>query len=104
MRTIYIAGPMKYVPDYRVRFNAAESYLIMKGWRVLNPACLPDGLREDAYMPICLAMVSAADAAVPLIDWKNSRGAEIELKYAEYQGKPVYTSLESVPALTEDSP
>mgnify|MGYP002626078591 CR=1 FL=1 len=55
--TIYIAGAMKGNPDYRTQFNAAESYLIIKGWTVLNPACLQEDLDADAYMPICLAMV-----------------------------------------------
>ena len=102
MKTIYIAGPMKGDPDYRTKFNAAESYLSLKGWTVLNPACLPEGLRPGSYMPICLAMVEAADALVIFRDVNEYSGAQLEKAYAAYQKKPVYIGLESVPVLQDD--
>lgn len=95
--TIYIAGSIKDDPNYRTKFSAAESYLIMKGWTVLNPACLPEDLKPTAYMPICLAMVSAADALVVLAGSESSEGAAVEQKFARYQGIPVYHGLEAVP-------
>ena len=103
MNAIYIAGPMKGDPNYQIKFNAAESYCTWKGWTVLNPACLPVGLRQDAYMPICLAMVDAADAIVLLDGWQNSQGARIESEYAGYHGKMICHGLETVPTLTEES-
>jgi nucleoside 2-deoxyribosyltransferase len=99
---IYIAGPMKSDPDYQTKFNAAESYCTWKGWTVLNPAVLPEGLCRDAYMPICLAMVDAADAIVLLDGWQNSQGARIESEYAGYHGKMIFHGVETVTILEDD--
>ena len=97
-KTIYIAGKMRGKKDLgRGDFNAAESYLDWKGWTVINPACLPIGLKDDRYMPICLAMLDAADAVCLLQDWEESEGARIECMYAQMQGKNVYRGLEEVP-------
>ena len=103
MRTIYIAGPMKNDPDYQTKFDAAEAYCEWKGWIALNPASLPEGLRPNSYMPICLAMVEAADAIVLLDGWQTSQGARIESEYAGYHGKMICHGLETVPTLTEGS-
>ena len=98
MKSIYIAGPMSGKADYGRRdFCAAESYLSAKGWIVINPAALPIGLAPGAYMPICLAMVQAADAVVLLNDWKGSHGARLEADYAAMQGKTLFYRLEVVP-------
>lgn len=101
-RSIYIAGPMATDPNYGTRFNAAESYLAWKGWTVLNPAWLPKGLRHETYMPICLAMLNAADAICMLEGHLNSHGARIEGDFAGYQGKTIYYGIEEVPVITDD--
>ena len=101
-KVIYIAGPMKFDPDYKTKFDAAESYLTWKGWTVLNPAWLPEGLKPDEYMPICLAMLNAADAIVSLKGSSESDGAKLELRYAEYQGKKTYSGIEQVPVLVDE--
>lgn len=85
---VYIAGKMSNLPDLgRAHFNEAAKRLREKGYVVLNPADLPDGMPVTKYMPICLAMVSVADAVYALDNWKNSSGAFIEVNYARYQGK-----------------
>lgn len=89
--TVYIAGPMTGQKDYnRPQFNAAEKYYKNKGFKVLNPAILPDDLPRNAYMPICLAMLEQADAIALLPHFISSMGAVIEHKYANYQGKEVW--------------
>lgn len=98
---IYIAGPVTGDPEYRDKFNAAECYLIVKGWRVLNPAVLPETLDPADYLPICMAMLNQADAVVVLQGFAKSAGAKIEFLYSEYQNKEVYGSLESVPIWKE---
>lgn len=99
---IYIAGKMAGDPDYKTKFDAAESYLTRKGWTVLNPACLPEGLLPGKYMPICLAMLNAADAIVLLDGSDTSPGATLEKLFAEYQGIGlVYLGIESVPVVGE---
>lgn len=98
MKSIYIAGPMSGKADYGRRdFCAAESYLSARGWIVINPACLPIGLAPGAYMPICLAMVQAADAVVLLNGWVDSSGACLEEHYATLQGKTLIYGLEETP-------
>lgn len=91
IKTIYIAGKISGKADYgRAEFNEAEKRLTEQGYIVLNPASLPVGLPEKAYMPICLAMLDAADVIYMLKGWEDSEGACLEYRYALYQGKPVY--------------
>lgn len=87
---VYIAGKMTGLPDKgRAKFADAAKMLQDKGHIVLNPAELPDGMPGTRYMPICLAMVQAADTVYALDNWKDSNGARIEVRYARYQGKNI---------------
>ena len=89
---VYIAGKMNGLPDKgRKAFEDAETELKAMGFTVLNPACLPDGLPGDRYMPTCLTMVDTVDILVLLPGWENSPGAMLEKAYAEYQQKMVFT-------------
>lgn len=84
---IYIAGPITGHLNYRSKFKKAENELIKKGHTVLNPAYLPDGLKD--YMPICKAMIDQADALYMLEGYESSVGAKEELAYADECNKKV---------------
>ncbi len=83
----YIAGPMTGLPGYNRDAFAQASVLLRRcGHTVLNPAVLPQ-LPEDKYLPICTAMIDAADAIYLLDGWPKSLGARCERLYAKRQGK-----------------
>lgn len=86
---IYIAGKISGKPFYREYFETAARRLEDQGHTVLNPASLPEGMKQRDYMRICLAMIDAADAVCLISDWEESAGARIEFEYAKYIGKPV---------------
>ena len=93
---VYIAGKIAGDPDYRDKFAAAAAELERAGHIVLNPAVLPAGLTDAAYMHITLAMIDAADLVALLPDWQYSPGARLEYDYCGYAGKP-YRVLREVP-------
>ena len=86
---VFISGPITGHPDYKENFGAAARHLKRSGYKVLNPAELPEGLTPADYMRICLSMVDTADAVATLPGCLYSRGANIEVLYATYIGKPV---------------
>ena len=91
----YIAGPMTGKEDFnRPEFMEVERFLKSAGHTVLNPAMLPTDMRDEAYMPICMAMLEQADVLYLLRGWEASMGASIEKAYAEYQNKLVVYDTE----------
>lgn len=95
--TIYIAGPITGIPDYKRNFNQAENGLLVRGYNVLNPAKALSGLNNAQAIRICFDMIDAADAVLFLPDWEYSAGANLELAYCKYTDKTVYYKLEEVP-------
>lgn len=87
---IYLSGAMASCMDtYKTIFAEKQKELESEGHIVINPAMLPHGLDGNKYMPICLAMLDAADAIYMFNHWEESRGALIEKAYAEYHGKKI---------------
>ncbi|OVZ94885.1 hypothetical protein CBW58_02090 [Yersinia frederiksenii] len=80
---VFIAGPMTGYHNFnRSEFNTEAGILEDRGFTVLNPATLPDGLLHEQYLHITLAMLEQADAIFLLNGWEKSAGATRELDRA----------------------
>lgn len=101
---LYLSGPISGDPDYKEKFDAADSYL--STWKehvVLNPAVLPFGLkRYSDYMDVGMAMLKTAEGIVMLHGWKSSPGAREELKAAIERGMKVFFGIEAVPFMPKE--
>lgn len=84
--TIYLAGPIKGVPDYKERFAQAERDF-SEHYNVLNPARILEGMEDRDCLPICLQLIEQADNVILLPGWRDSLGAVTEAHYAIRQGK-----------------
>ena len=86
---IYIAGKITGDPDYKAKFNAAAEAYEKRGFIVLNPAWMPEGMQKADYMRICFAMIDTADVVAFLPGYELSAGAQLELQYSLYIDKDV---------------
>ena len=86
---IYIAGKITGDPDYAEKFNTAAREYENRGYIVLNPAMLPEGMLPADYMRICLSMIDTADVVAFLPGYETSSGAQLELQYCLYTDKNV---------------
>lgn len=86
---IYISGAITSDPGFKAKFGRVAKMLTLQGHVVLNPATLPEGLEYDEYMSIDLAMIGVADAIYMLPCWKDSPGANRELKFARELDKVI---------------
>lgn len=79
---VYIAGKITGLGNYKELFEKAESMLLEEGYVVMNPAILPSGFSQDEYMHICYNMIDVCDGVYFLDNWHDSKGANLEHKYA----------------------
>lgn len=86
---VYIAGPMTGLPEFNrpAFYSAAAKLNSIEGVYAINPAVLPDCMPDGKYLPICMAMIEAADAVYMLEGYELSIGARAERLYAKRQGK-----------------
>ena len=109
-RKIYIAGPMRGLPDFNYqKFNAVEAELAANGWNVSNPVKIGEkfGTAEEingsailleAVMQSELLAVKLADAIFLLRGWQHSEGARMELAAALEKSADVYLEENDAPA------
>lgn len=102
MRSAYLAGPMRGLPEYNFpAFHAAAADLRARGLEVFSPA--ERDIEEDGfdpkthpaqsmayYMQHDLPAVCRADCVVVLPGWEDSQGASLEVYVAAALGKPVF--------------
>lgn len=91
---IYIAGPITGIDNYKENFNTVSDKLAGLGFRVMNPAILPEGFEWDEYMSICIPMLKCCHAIVMLNGWEQSRGARAEYEKALELGMYTITEKE----------
>ena len=95
-KVIYLAGPITDVENYWEPFEIADDDLTSRGYIVLNPARLPQGMTNEQYTRIDMAMIDAADVVYFLENWFRSKGANMEKNYCDYIGKPTAFFLEEL--------
>lgn len=109
MKSIYIAGPMRGLPDYNYpAFDAAADALKQSGWEVENPAAIgrvygtPEEINAEKNL---LAWVMNAERrrlalcdAIFLLDgWEKSAGARKELALALALGLDIILKPQDAP-------
>lgn len=86
---IYIAGKITGDPNYKEKFASYAERVEQNGHIALNPAESPEGMLPSDYMRLCFAMIDICDKAYFMPDYVDSQGAQLELMYCRYIGKPV---------------
>jgi hypothetical protein len=105
MPTVYIAGPMRGIPELNFpEFYRIEALWKSAGWNVVNPAQMDkdhgfvptkeqtvfENLSIEQAMSRDLPAVASCDAIALMFGWEKSQGANLELKHAKALGKAVY--------------
>ena len=92
---IYISGRITNNDNYKNDFKQAAQYLTNQYYIVINPCCLPLGLKYEEYIHINKAMIDVSDAIYLLKNWEDSNGARIEYDYAVEKRKTILFQLDS---------
>lgn len=95
MKRIYVSGKMSDLPDFNFdKFEKAERQLLDKGYSVVNPHKIPEnqveGMSWGQYMVNDLRYILQCDAIAVLDDWTTSPGAQLEMLFAQREGKKIY--------------
>lgn len=89
---VYLSGKITGKENYKFDFQLAREKLEKQGHTVINPTDIKLPSNCDSwkdYMMVCINLLEKADAILMLKDYKESRGATIELLLAEGMNKIV---------------
>jgi hypothetical protein len=87
---LYLCGRVTGDNNYRVKFLRAENELYDAGFYPVNPAaCIPAGTEWRQAMREAISLMLWCDGVALLCDWKESKGAKIEVNLARGIGIPV---------------
>jgi hypothetical protein len=92
MQRVYISGPMSGLPDFNYpAFNAEAARIRALGYTVENPTENPPvpGHVWELYMRAALRQMLTCDTVAFLPDWRQSRGANVEIELAIHLGMAV---------------
>ena len=96
---VYIAGKITGLEESEVlkKFNESVSQLKNQGCITMSPAVLASngGFEHSDYMHVCFAMIDVCDAVYMQKDWRDSKGARMELQYARKCKKRILYEDES---------
>lgn len=98
---VYISGPITgHEEDYLKRFAEAETKLRKNGHDVVNPAWINEPFEgtnatHEQFLEACTRMLAHCEAIYMLRGWKDSAGAQTELKEAQRLGLWVMMEVES---------
>ena len=97
---VYIAGKITglKMPFVMLKFLKSARFLKKEGHCVMSPSVLGfnAGFEHSDYMHICFSMIDVCDAVYMQKDWKNSKGAKMELEYAKKHKKQIFYQNERI--------
>lgn len=111
--TIYLSGAMSGRPNHNYdAFDLTEVGLRDLGFEVVSPAQIGRLCGVDEYTNPTKAMIKVllisdltaladCDAVYLLPGWEESRGVDIEVRFARYFGIPVFESVSDLLAFRE---
>lgn len=91
--TMYIAGPITGVTDFKARFERAKLEVVQLGYAPVSPCDIVKGFEDTGSEEIWLACMKLdipallqCDGIYLLRGWENSRGARLEKLIADGLG------------------
>lgn len=102
MKVVYIAGPFRGADSWEIAQNVRRAEeLALAGWRAGFAVICPHSntqhyqgaAPDEVWLLGDLEILRRCDAVLTTEDWRNSKGACVEVNEAQERGIPVYHTL-----------